>query len=292
MTIVSYFKKLNLLLFTILFLFIELPDAGADAFFTQEDMIPAQYDVSAFANVDELQAYWFLTCYDLIVENKGYGGIVILDEEFQFLSGYLSPGTPSWFLESPPLSTMAVPYAVPTSVAMRMLSVFDDETLISPLLGYDPKGEKAVCMINVVKLYEPVTLENKAYSMVRDRLDKTIGAQGLEKDDFYAIWSSAGYDEADLVNMLLSGEVTFSDLTLEAIRMMKAASAEENTLQKLLPVLVSILLVIFVILVIIASFALLSSRKRGEKSGNMPETGFDNKGQPVENNSDNKEKKQ
>lgn len=275
----DYGHMKNIIIAFLLALSVALPLAAADG---ERDMELVTFDTTDFANSDEVQAFWFLTSYQMVLQNQGYGAIAVFDEDLNFLSAVLSDNTPSWFLTDPPASTLTIPYAVPTAVAVAMLAPMDVPTAISPILEYDPKMEKAVAMVTSVKTYDEVVLGDPAYVILREALERSVGANGLEVEDFYAVWERNGRSEEDLVDMIIANEATPSQLALEAIRLMKAEAEAPDTLSRSVPMLFAVLGVLAVVIAVISVLAVLSSRKKTEGMNLVEEEEENRKGEDQE----------
>ena len=80
--------------------------------FDPEDLEIVNVNQDDFETRDELELYWFLTSYNLILQGKGQGGLLCFSDTGEYLAGYSTPGTPEdFFLDLPP-STLSIPAPV------------------------------------------------------------------------------------------------------------------------------------------------------------------------------------
>ena len=117
---------------------------------------------------------------------------------------------------------------------------------------------------SVLKFYdnEEVVLEEAAFSLARQAIEGSFGASGLEIPEAYAVYERSGVSQDELVERILSGESTPSELSIEAIRMMKAeAEASAADGPDILACLFIALLVIAVLLAVLVVIILIRMRR-------------------------------
>lgn len=232
--------------------------------FDPEDLEIVNVNQDDFETRDELELYWFLTSYNLILQGKGQGGLLCFSDTGEYLAGYSTPGTPEdFFLDLPP-STLSIPYVFPTEVAMAMYASLDNLESYNALIKHLDNGNTAVILISVLKLYDPVVSGDPVYGITKEIIEKSVNASGLDIEPFYSIFEENGIGETDLVNMVISGQYSASDLALEAIRLMKESRQEQGAFERFLPLIVIVASVAFVILSVSVVFLFITAQ-RGKK---------------------------
>ena len=78
----------------------------------------------------------FLTSYCILAQNKGSGGYVILSDEMEYISSWLTGGSSKDFFKSLPPSTLTTPLVLPIGMALLITSSLDDRTSVARLEEY------------------------------------------------------------------------------------------------------------------------------------------------------------
>lgn len=250
---------LALLLSSFLFAAEEVP-----RIFTEEELEEVEYNPEDFKNEEERQLYWFLNLYNLMLQGKGQGGLIAISDKGDYVAGYSIPGTPEDFFSNLPPSTLAVPYAAPIDFAMALYSSLNNLESYNSLIKYKNDGLEYVGLIAVMKLYEPVVSENASYSVIRQAIEKSASASGLDREPFYQIFEQNGISQVDLVNMVASGSYSPNDISLMAIRLIKELNKEKGLLETLLPLFVGAACAVAIVILVLFIILILSA-KRGKK---------------------------
>ena len=215
-----------------------------------------------FVDTDTLMDYWFLVSYNLMLQDKGLGGILAFDPgSMEYVAGYRMDSTPEDFFTNIPNSTLMSPIFMPTGVARMIFLSLGDADSLARIAYLD--DEEAIMLVSVLKVYdnEEVVLEEAAFSLARQAIEGSFGASGLEIPAAYAVYERHGISQDELVEMLLSGEKTANEMSLEAIRLIKAEAGSATRTAGILPYLFIILAVIAIILVILISVIIIKQRK-------------------------------
>lgn len=216
-----------------------------------------------FEDTDTLMDYWFLVSYNLMLQEKGLGGILAFDpESMEYVAGYRMRSTPEDFFTNLPNSTLMSPMFMPAGVARMIFLSLGDADSIARISYLDDTD--AILLISVLKFYdnEEVVLEEAAFSLARQAIEGSFGASGLEIPEAYAVYERSGVSQDELVERILSGESTPSELSIEAIRMMKAeAEASAADGPDILACLFIALLVIAVLLAVLVVIILIRMRR-------------------------------
>lgn len=226
----------------------------------------AEVEITDFVNMEEYEAYWFLTLYDLIAQGKGEGGLLAFSDQGSYMAGYVMPTTAEDFFVKLPSSTLIVPYAFPTQIATAFFAALDDAESVSRLSSYNDNEGHSVVLMAVLKLYGEVEAEDPAYSILRQEIEMSAEAHGLDVDEYYSLWATRGVKEHELVEAASSGEKSPSSLALEALAIRKALSAREDPVRPWLPLAFS-LAGIAIGIVTICSLMVAAAVRKVEKDG-------------------------
>lgn len=256
---------LAMMLFSMPFLMAE--PAGAQAMTAEEAAEAANRELTTlqqgeFVDTDTLMDYWFLVSYNLMLQDKGLGGILAFDpESMEYVAGYRMASTPEDFFTNIPNSTLMSPIFMPAGVARMIFLSLGDADSLSRIAYLD--DTEAIMLVSVLKVYdnEEIVLEEAAFSLARQAIEGSFGASGLEIPDAYAVYERHGVSQDDLIGMLLSGERTANEMSLEAIRMMKAEAESVPDGPDILPYLFIALLVVAIILAVLTAMIVIKSRR-------------------------------
>ena len=229
-----------------------------------EDRTLVLADSSEFEDKDTLMDYWFIASYNLMLQNKGRGGILAFDPDgMEYVAGYRMDGTPEDFFTDLPNSTLVSPMFMPSLVAKTIFASLGDIESISRLAYLEDR--EPVMLVSVLKLYdnEEITLEEAAFSIARQALEGSFAGSGLEIQDAYDAYQRAGVSQDDLVGLVLSGEKAPNEISLDAIRLMKAEAeaAEGPGPAQYLPMALAAMGVIGIILIVLSLVIIIRSRK-------------------------------
>lgn len=228
----------------------------------QEDRTLVLAQATDFEDVDTLMNYWFIASYNLMLQDKGQGGILAFDgETMEYIAGYRMANTPEDFFLKLPASTLTSPVFMPALVARAIFMSVNDRDSLSRIAYLD--DDEAVMMVSVLKLYdnEKVVLEEAAYSLARQAIEGSFGASGLNIEPAYGVYERNGISRDDLVDLVLSGEKTPNELSLEAIRMMKTESESAPAFVRYLPVLFVLLGILGLVLAVLAVIIVRKTKK-------------------------------
>lgn len=219
-----------------------------------------------FVDIDTKMDYWFLVSYNLMLQDKGLGGILAFDPDgFEYVAGYQMEDTPADFFIDLPKSTLACPIVVPVDFARFVFSSLGDVESISRLAYLD--GSDALLLVSVLKVYdnEGIVMEAPVYSLARQMVEGSFAASGLEIPQAYAVYERNGTTQDDLVGMLVSGERTPNEMSLEAIRLMKAEREAAAMGPDILTWLLAAAGVMVVVLLLVIMVALVRLRMSGRR---------------------------
>ena len=208
-----------------------------------------------FIDVDTLMDYWFMASYSLILQNKGLGGILAFDpENSEYIAGYRMPNTPEDFFTSIPASTLMSPIIMPTLLARAIFTSLKDADSLARIAYL--KDDEAIMLVSVLKVYdnEEIVLEDAAFSLARQAIESSFGASGLNIQPAYDVYARNGITQNDLVEMVLSGEKKPNEISLDAIRMMKAENQSVSPFKEYIPYILvglSALMTITALLIVI-----------------------------------------
>lgn len=233
-----------------------------------EDRTMVLADLSEFEDKDTLMDYWFIASYNLMLQGKGRGGILAFDPEgLEYVAGYRMDDTPEDFFTNLPNSTLVSPMFMPALVAKAIYASLGDSESISRLAYLD--DDEAIMLVSVLKLYdnENIVLEEAAFSIARQALEGSFGASGLNIQPAYDVYERHGVSQDELIDMVLSAEKTPNEISLDAIRMMKAEKeASASNISQYVPLLAMAVVVIGGVLLVTGLVLFTASRRMQKNS--------------------------
>lgn len=169
----------------------------------------------------------FLTAYCALAQNKGDGGYVILDDEMELISSWLSKGTSSDFFTSLPPSTLTVPMVLPIDMALLITSSLNDRASVVRLDEYR-NDHQTVVMIMALKLYDTILLEETNYAFASMALEKKAGTLGLNTEELYSLFQEEkGVTKEELVEDVINGRPV-DEIVMEALSIRNKQHARSN----------------------------------------------------------------
>ena len=189
----------------------------------------------------------FLTSYCVLAQNKGSGGYVILSDEMEYISSWLSKGTPKDFFTSLPPSTLTTPLVLPIDIALLITSSLDDRASVARLEEYS-RDHQAVIMIMALKLYESIILEDNNYAFALEALEKKSNTLGLNPDDLYLLFQEEkGITKDQIIDQVINGKST-EEIVIEALAIRNKQHRRSN---KPIIIMLSALLFLFIVIFIL-----------------------------------------
>ena len=189
----------------------------------------------------------FLTSYCVLAQNKGSGGYVILSDEMEYLSSWLTKGTSKDFFSSIPPSTLTTPLVLPIDIALLITSSLDDRASIARLEEYS-RDHQAVIMIMALKLYESIILEDNNYAFALEALEKKSNTLGLNPDDLYLLFQEEkGITKDQIIDQVINGKST-EEIVIEALAIRNKQHRRSN---KPIIIMLSALLFLFIVIFIL-----------------------------------------
>lgn len=189
----------------------------------------------------------FLTSYCVLAQNKGSGGYVILSDEMEYISSWLTKGTPKDFFTSLPPSTLTTPLVLPIDVALIITSSLDDRASVARLEEYS-RDHQAVIMIMALKLYESIILEDNNYAFALEALEKKSNTLGLNPDDLYLLFQEEkGITKDQIIDQVINGKST-EEIVIEALAIRNKQHRRSN---KPIIIMLSALLFLFIVIFIL-----------------------------------------
>ena len=189
----------------------------------------------------------FLTSYCVLAQNKGSGGYVILSDEMEYISSWLTKGTPKDFFTSLPPSTLTTPLVLPIDIALLITSSLDDRASVARLEEYS-RDHQAVIMIMALKLYESIILEDNNYAFALEALEKKSNTLGLTPDDLYLLFQEEkGITKDQIIDQVINGKST-EEIVIEALAIRNKQHRRSN---KPIIIMLSALLFLFIVIFIL-----------------------------------------
>ena len=189
----------------------------------------------------------FLTSYCVLAQNKGSGGYVILSDEMEYISSWLTKGTPKDFFTSLPPSTLTTPLVLPIDIALLITSSLDDRASVARLEEYS-RDHQAVIMIMALKLYESIILEDNNYAFALEALEKKSNTLGLNPDDLYLLFQEEkGITKDQIIDQVINGKST-EEIVIEALAIRNKQHRRSN---KPIIIMLSALLFLFIVIFIL-----------------------------------------
>ena len=189
----------------------------------------------------------FLTSYCVLAQNKGSGGYVILSDEMEYLSSWLTKGTSKDFFSSIPPSTLTTPLVLPIDIALLITSSLDDRASVARLEEYS-RDHQAVIMIMALKLYESIILEDNNYAFALEALEKKSNTLGLNPDDLYILFQEEkGITKDQIIDQVINGKST-EEIVIEALAIRNKQHRRSN---KPIIIMLSALLFLFIVIFIL-----------------------------------------
>ena len=189
----------------------------------------------------------FLTSYCVLAQNKGSGGYVILSDEMEYLSSWLTKGTSKDFFSSIPPSTLTTPLVLPIYIALLITSSLDDRASVARLEEYS-RDHKAVIMIMALKLYDSIILEDNNYAFALEALEKKSNTLGLNPDDLYLLFQEEkGITKDQIIDQVINGKST-EEIVIEALAIRNKQHRRSN---KPIIIMLSALLFLFIVIFIL-----------------------------------------
>lgn len=189
----------------------------------------------------------FLTSYCILAQNKGSGGYVILSDEMEYISSWLSKGTSKDFFKSLPPSTLTTPLVLPIDMALLITSSLDDRASVARLEEYS-RDHQAVIMIMALKLYESIILEDNNYAFALEALEKKSNTLGLNPDDLYLLFQEEkGITKDQIIDQVINGKST-EEVVIEALAIRNKQHRRSN---KPIIIMLSALLFLFIVIFIL-----------------------------------------
>ena len=189
----------------------------------------------------------FLTSYCVLAQNKGSGGYVILSDEMEYISSWLTKGTPKDFFTSLPPSTLTTPLVLPIDIALLITSSLDDRASVARLEEYS-RDHQAVIMIMALKLYESIILEDNNYAFALEALEKKSNTLGLNPDDLYLLFQKEkGITKDQIIDQVINGKST-EEIVIEALAIRNKQHRRSN---KPIIIMLSALLFLFIVIFIL-----------------------------------------
>ena len=189
----------------------------------------------------------FLTSYCVLAQNKGSGGYVILSDEMEYISSWLTKGTPKDFFTSLPPSTLTTPLVLPIDIALLITSSLDDRASVARLEEYS-RDHQAVIMIMALKLYESIILEDNNYAFALEALEKKSNTLGLNPDDLYLLFQEEkGITKDQIIDQVINGKST-EEIVIEALAIRNKQHRRSN---KPIIIMLSALLFLFIVIFVL-----------------------------------------
>ena len=189
----------------------------------------------------------FLTSYCVLAQNKGSGGYVILSDEMEYLSSWLTKGTSKDFFSSIPPSTLTTPLVLPIDIALLITSSLDDRASVARLEEYS-RDHQAVIMIMALKLYESIILEDNNYAFALEALEKRSNTLGLNPDDLYLLFQEEkGITKDQIIDQVINGKST-EEIVIEALAIRNKQHRRSN---KPIIIMLSALLFLFIVIFVL-----------------------------------------
>ena len=199
----------------------------------------------------------FLTSYCVLAQNKGSGGYVILSDEMEYISSWLTKGTPKDFFTSLPPSTLTTPLVLPIDIALLITSSLDDRASVARLEEYS-RDHQAVIMIMALKLYESIILEDNNYAFALEALEKKSNTLGLNPDDLYLLFQEEkGMTKDQIIDQVINGKST-EEIVIEALAIRNKQHRRSN---KPIIIMLSALLFLFIVIFILIKSGYLDKRE-------------------------------
>ena len=189
----------------------------------------------------------FLTSYCVLAQNKGSGGYVILSDEMEYISSWLTKGTSKDFFSSIPPSTLTTPLVLPIDIALLITSSLDDRSSVARLEEYS-RDHQAVIMIMALKLYDSIILEDNNYAFALEALEKKSNTLGLNPDDLYLLFQEEkGITKDQIIDQVINGKST-EEIVTEALAIRNKQHRRSN---KPIIIMLSALLFLFIVIFIL-----------------------------------------
>ena len=189
----------------------------------------------------------FLTSYCVLAQNKGSGGYVILSDEMEYISSWLTRGTSKDFFKSLPPSTLTTPLVLSIDIALLITSSLDDRASVARLEEYS-RDQQAVIMIMALKLYDSIILEDNNYAFALEALEKKSNTLGLNPDDLYLLFQEEkGITKDQIIDQVINGKST-EEIVIEALAIRNKQHRRSN---KPIIIMLSALLFLFIVIFVL-----------------------------------------
>lgn len=199
----------------------------------------------------------FLTSYCVLAQNKGSGGYVILSDEMEYISSWLSKGTSKDFFISLPPSTLTTPLVLPIDIALLITSSLDDRASVARLEEYS-RDHQAVIMIMALKLYDSIILEDNNYAFALEALEKKSNTLGLNPDDLYLLFQEEkGITKDQIIDQVINGKST-EEIVMEALAIRNKQHRRSN---KPIIIMLSALLFLFIVIFVLIKSGYLDKKE-------------------------------
>lgn len=199
----------------------------------------------------------FLTSYCILAQNKGSGGYVILSDEMEYISSWLSKGTSKDFFTSLPPSTLTTPLVLPIDIALLITSSLDDRASVAMLEEYS-RDHQAVIMIMALKLYDSIILEDNNYAFALESLEKKSNTLGLNPDDLYLLFQEEkGITKDQIIDQVINGKST-EEIVMEALAIRNKQHRRSN---KPIIIMLSALLFLFIVIFVLIKSGYLDKKE-------------------------------
>lgn len=199
----------------------------------------------------------FLTSYCVLAQNKGSGGYVLLGDEMEYISSWLSKGTPRDFFTSLPPSTLSTPLVLPIDVALIITSSLDDRASVARLKEYS-REHQSVIMVMTLKLYDSIILEENNYAFALESLERKSNTLGLNPDDLYFLFQEEkGITKDQIIDQVINGKPV-DEIVKEALSIRNKQHRRNN---KPLIIMLTTLLSLFIAVTILIKCGYLDKKE-------------------------------
>ena len=208
-----------------------------------------------FSDIDEITAYAFVSSIDALMQGKGAGGLIALDENSEVLLAWAVDGTPTDFFTELPENTLVTPCVVPVPVARAYFG-----SLGCPSNALDLIPQNSYVMLVSVWKSDGTALEDYRYSFAKKAIEDKATAQGVEASMVFSYWNRAGYTDDQVIWSVAAGHEV-DDIVITAIKAERTVSGSRDTKDSTVMVLMAASML--VLLVGTVTVILVIKRKRG-----------------------------
>ena len=206
-----------------------------------------------FSDIDEITAYAFVTSIDALMQGKGVGGLIALDDDGGIALAWSVEGTPVDFFTEMPDDTLVTPAVVTVPVASAYFKM-----LGCPSNAMDLMEQNSYIMLVSVWKSNGEVLEDYRYAFAEKAIESKATAQGVEASMVYSYWNSCGYTDDQVIWSVAAGH-SVDDIVLTAIR---AERVSPRTVEKKDTTVMALLGVVAIILLVGTVTAILIKRRR------------------------------